>query len=158
MTRIGWPCLALLPVLALAACDGAAGTSPEATFAAAQKATAEQRWGDLYDLLDLEMIDRKKLELEPLRTADEQIRKELCADLGITPDEAKSLSVRDYFILVTKLQAEARPETLTNLANASVVGVKRDGDRATLTYKTGEGREESMVFVRRESRWLIARW
>ncbi len=158
MTRIGWPCLALFPVLLLATCGGDAGTSPEATFAAAQKATAEQRWGDLYDLLDIEMVDRKKMEMEPLRSADEQIRKELCADLGITPDEAKSLSVREYFILVTKLQAEARPETLANLANASVVGVKRDGERATLTYKTGEGREETMVFARRENRWLIARW
>ncbi|MCU0726548.1 MAG: hypothetical protein MUE73_12285 [Planctomycetes bacterium] len=150
---------ALALCLLLPACGdaGTPGPTPEATFETVRKAVADRRWGTVFDLLAGKELERFKRQLDADRSMNEEQRNELLEELGLSARELDAISPRDYYIRFTEVRSRAKPELTDRIAKAGIDEVKVDGERAVITYRTGEKSRE-MELARREGLWYVVRW
>ncbi|HLF95322.1 MAG TPA: hypothetical protein VJB14_17780 [Planctomycetota bacterium] len=163
--------------IVLASCGGSGG-SPEAVFESAKKAVESKDWKGFYACVDPEkaqemvvgalfMASFSVMQDKDGQKQVEEIGKRHGCDLSSGPGAAKGdpkemlKSVKDpagfFNDLMTFSDAKSKPGEKTHLAiSGQLADVKVQGDTATGSMTTKEGKKDTMNFVRRGGSWYLS--
>ncbi|MDQ7778427.1 MAG: hypothetical protein RDV41_01805 [Planctomycetota bacterium] len=138
-------------------CGGGKGT-PEAAFETFKNAMVNEDFGAAWDCLSKNAqtgMDGMFKMIEGMGAASaDDFKKEF----DCTPEEFGKLSAREKFIKMGKSQTKketdpaAKQKEKDEIKSAKVTNTKIEGDKATLTIKTGD-KEDTMSLVKEGNEW-----
>lgn len=172
---------ASLALLALAACSRPGGSSPEDVFEKAKSASEKKDWKTLYACFDPQESDSVLFAFVMVAgfatMGNEAGAKEIEAicqkhgvkkgdGSGLGSKEAQKKAAADAFSgvkdkpalfadLMTAVEKYAKEGSVT-IVKGTLKDVKTDGDKATATMDKGDGKTDTMKFIRRDGRWYFA--
>ena len=142
-----------LMALTLAACGGGGpGNTPEATYEAARRVVADKDWDGLLEFIPPSEWEENEKEFKAERDAGKLSG--TAADLELDAEAVKTMSYRDFMVKMLEVAATKKPEQLEKIVKAEVVETKIDGDKATITTKIGDKKDEVRL-VKENGVWYM---
>jgi hypothetical protein len=117
-------------------------TTPEAAFESFKGVVARGDYGAAFDkMLCKQGQDKMDEGTKMFAEISKEDPKEFETKMGMKPEDYLKLSARDRFVKLGKQMEKdpAEKARLDKFKSAGIVECKKDGDKATLKYKSGQG-------------------
>jgi hypothetical protein len=134
--------------------------TPEGTFEALKKATANEDWGVMYDLQSKDsqkgLDSFSEIPANVAKMGDDKAKESFKKEFGSTPEDFLKLSGRDRWIKLAKGMKETDKTEFKKAKDLSIVECKIDGDKATVKFKGSDGKSGEIKMVKEDGKWKIA--
>jgi hypothetical protein len=131
---------------------GAAGATPKDTFDAVKKLAEKKDFGGFYDSLSAGSKKKFDEQFEGMKKQwaglDAAMKTEMEKTLG---DPTKMANAREFFVK----SAEKNPDKAAEIAKATFVEAKEEGNKATVKFKIGE-KDDEMKMEKVDGKWYVS--